>query len=112
MTHIMGAWFGGGGNYSPPDTQLTGRDLETFSSVAAARRALSDRRESNGKRMVTFAYVNRAEERCYVPCVDADSELWLWFGWDVDDNGTTWVPDYPDAIVSFGPRGGVVVGPA
>lgn len=77
--------------------------LEWFPSLAAARRAHRDRYDSNGLRRVRFAYVEREPEWYYVPAVDASAEMLVWY-WDP----RTSADPYPDRLVRFGPRGGII----
>lgn len=86
-------WFGGP-NYSPGTIS---EDLEEFDTLAACKRAFEARPGDS-----------------YYPCVSDEGpeeegpEGWLWFRQPP-------FPDedaYPEAIISFGPRGGVRVSPA
>lgn len=101
MTKVVARWYGGFG-YSFGDET----DLEAFASVAAAKRALRERYASNGVWRQTFAYVNRPAESVFCPCVSPDTEMWVWVGWLVEEDGTVSVPELPDVILSLGPRGG------
>lgn len=77
-------WHGGSG-YAPADVHDP-KDAEPFRSLAAAMREFSWRRH----------------DRRY-PCVDiATCEAWLFRGDVVGE-------EYPDYILRFGPRGGVVI---
>jgi hypothetical protein len=106
---VYGLWYGGSG-YSHGDLTT---DLERFHSIAAACEALSDRYNSNGHRKVEFDFANRDTEYVYCPCVERESSIWLWTGANLDlDTGAIFVPEYPDRIIEFGPRGGVRVTPA
>ena len=83
----------GGVSYACFDTHDP-KDAEVFESIERAKRA----------------FKNRAWDRFY-PCVDecepgeGGPEAWLFFG----DKHPVLGGDYPDRIMSFGPRGGVVV---
>jgi len=106
---VYGLWYGGCG-YGHGDPIS---DLEQFTTIAAAREALADRYNSNGLRKVEFDFINRDTEYVYCPCVERESSIWLWLGANLDlDTGNVFVPEYPDRIIEFGPRGGVVVTPA
>lgn len=76
-------WYGGS-SYSVGGYD----DIEEFDSLAQA------------KRIFWYRYENRDGS---TPCVTDESEAWLWFKAKPEDNGDL----YPDAILSFGPRGGV-----
>jgi len=89
MTIYM-IWFGGS-SYAFPDLET---DVECFGSIKAARSAFEERIHSS-----------------FFPCVsqalpeEGGPEAWLYFG----DPRKQRDP-YPDRTLSFGPRGGVVVG--
>ena len=79
---VRALWYGGS-NYATPDPWS--RDLESFGSLAEARRSFAD----------------RADRDPYYPCVDREStEMHVYFGSEYHENG-------PDRILSIGPRGGV-----
>ena len=99
---IFARWFGGSG-YSHGDPV---DDLEVFPSMAAAVAALRERRDQGYSFRCSFEFANREPEDVFTPCVEDDSSMWLWFSAHKDD-GIVTVPDYPDRVVSFGPRGGV-----
>jgi hypothetical protein len=86
----------GGSSYAAPDTH-SARDAEVFDSIAAARRS----------------FAARADHDPYYPCVNDDDpqdggpEATLYFGKPADHPIIG--QDYPDRIVRFGPRGGVIV---
>lgn len=101
---IYALWFGGSG-YSAGDMV---EDLESFPSLAAAKAALSERRDRGYTFRQDFEFVNREAESVYCPCVEDDSRMWCWRAADIID-GVTYVPDYPDYVIEFGPRGGVNV---
>jgi hypothetical protein len=101
---IWALWNGGSG-YGPSDLVS---DLESFASLEDARQALRSRRDYGYGFRQSFEFVNRDPESVFTPCVEDDSSMWVWFGADVVD-GVTYVPEYPDRVVSFGPRGGVRV---
>ena len=90
---IVTMFWHGGSSYAAPDTSDP-RDAEQFASLADARRAFRARLSDP-----------------YYPCVsdnapeDGGPEAWIVFGRKCDALGT----DYPDRIMRFGLRGGVVV---
>ena len=96
-------WHGGAG-YGPSSIP---EHVELFRSVTAAKEALEDRYASNGRRPVEFAYVNKAEDYTLVPCVETDSEMWLYFS-DPSDSSDP----YPDRIVRLSRNGRAYVEPA
>ena len=79
---VTAMWFGGSSYAVPyPD------DVEHFDSLRAAK----------------DAFWSRADFDPYYPCVDKDTtEMWISFG--VHES-----IEYPDRIIKFGPRGGIVV---
>ena len=87
------ATWSGGSSYAMPDL-FNRRDIEIFDSLSDARRTFSA----------------RADHDTYYPCVsddmsdDGGPEMWIYFS-DPFECGDA----YPDRIVSFGPRGGVVM---
>lgn len=101
---IYAMWFGGCG-YSAGDMV---KDLESFPSLAAAKAALDDRRRNGYSFFQRFELVNRDAESVLCPCIEDDSCMWCWKAADVVD-GATHVPDYPDWVLEFGPRGGILV---
>jgi hypothetical protein len=101
---IYAMWFGGTG-YAHGDLV---EDLESFPSLAAAKAALVERRDRGYGFMQDFEFVNQKPVSCYCPCVEDDSSMWVWLAADEDD-GKVYVPEYPDRVIEFGPRGGVVV---
>lgn len=107
MSTVYGVWRGGL-NYGASDVET---DLETFASLADAIAAMRSRERSGHHFRQSFAFVNRPPEDVYCPCVGRDSSLWIWRGAHDSDNvdHSTRVPDYPDCIISFGPRGGIRV---
>ena len=107
---IYAMWNGGNG-YGPSDL-IT--DLEGFASMTAVRRALVARRDEGDTWRQGFEFVNREDEMVYCPCVDDTSSFWVWLAADgsAPDDGNVYVPEYPDVVVEFGPRGGAVVTPA
>lgn len=82
----------GGSSYAIPSVHYR-YDAEVFESLIAAKRA----------------FVSRTHDT-YYPCVSRSTpenggpEAWLFFG----DNHPVIGQEYPDAILSFGPRGGVI----
>lgn len=101
---IYGLWNGGTG-YASSDLV---NDLERFCSIGEAKNSLYERERNGGFFLQFFPYVNRGHVVCATPCVEKDSSLWIWGAADTID-GTVLVPEYPDRIISFGPRGGVRV---
>lgn len=101
---IYAVWYGGS-SYGPSDTE---HDLEAFTSLEEARRALNSRRGRGAIWVQDFDFVNREPQSVYCPCVE-DSSMHVWFAADEADGGRMIVADYPDRILTFGPRGGVVV---
>ena len=89
MAKVTMFWHGGS-SYACFDTNSK-RDAEQFDSLAAAKRAFASRPNDS-----------------YYPCVDEVSpdeggpEAWIFIGANVLGQ------DYPDFILSFGKRGGVV----
>ena len=83
----------GGSSYAPFSTHEP-RDAEQFDSLADARRAFAARLSDS-----------------FYPCVSDDApedggpEAWIFYGRKRDCIGA----EYPDRIMRFGPRGGVVV---
>lgn len=102
-----GLWSGGSG-YGHSDPV---QDVECFSAIDAARSALHDRRTLGYSFRQLFVYANRDDEMVHTPCVETDSEIWLFHADNAFDyEGDIALTDvYPDRIVKFGPRGGVVV---
>lgn len=101
---VYAMWNGGNG-YGPSDLVT---DLEGFGSLADVRAALRSRRDRGYGWRQEFVFVNRDAEYVYTPCVEDDSSIWVWLVADEVD-GVVCVPEYPDRVVSFGPRGGVRV---
>ncbi len=101
---VYGIWYGGTG-YGHGDRE---RYVECFDSVTSARHALRERRDGGYGRKQDFHYANREAESLYCPCVEDDSSIHLFLAADVVDD-VVHVPEYPDLIVEFGPRGGVQV---
>jgi len=91
---IYALWHGGC-SYMPGNFE----HIETFPSIAEAKRELSRREHSRGPHW--FEYVNKPEEHVETPCVEG-SEMWLWASMPQDDGDL-----YPGSILSFGPRGGI-----
>ena len=85
-------WYGGN-SYAVFDVHDR-RDAEVYDSLADARRAFSSRTHDP-----------------YTPCVSDDSpdnggpEAWLFFG----ESHPVIGQEYPDRVMRFGPRGGVIV---
>lgn len=79
---VTAMWFGGS-SYTAP----TGEDVEHFGSLQEAKEDFDDRYNNfNGR----------------TPCVDKeDAETWISLG--VHD-----FIEYPDRIIKFGPRGGII----
>jgi len=82
---VWGEWYGGS-SYSVPET---GRDTEEFESLKEAKSVFESRYSNWGGN---------------TPVVDEQSEMWIFF---VDPR--TVDSPYPDRIIEFGPRGGVIV---
>ena len=79
---VKALWYGGS-NYASPDPA---RDLESFSSMAEAKRS----------------FAARADFDPYYPCVDEEqTEMHVYLG-DYSENG-------PDRVLTIGKRGGVQV---
>lgn len=95
---VYGQWYGGS-SYVWGDAD----NLEVFSSIKEARNALANRRDLGYSFRQTFRYVDGRVEHDFTPVVGNDSELWLYFDSRVGGDM------YPDRIIKFGPRGGVVV---
>ena len=91
MANVVMFWHGGL-SYAAPDTSDK-RDAEQFDSLASAKRAFAARTNDS-----------------YYPCVDGDTPddggptAWVFIGRVKDVLGA----DYPDYVLSFGPRGGVI----
>ena len=101
---IFVVWNGGSG-YGPSDRV---DDLEVHYSISAAASALIQRRRYGYSQKQHFPFVNRDSEYVFTPCVEDDSSMWCWFtARDGNNDGELHVPDYPDFILEFGPRGGV-----
>lgn len=103
-------WYGGSG-YSHGDPVEA---LEWFGTKSAISDALKDRYEHGYSWFQRFNYCNRDPESVLTPCVELDSEMWVWsfpdYNWVVrswDDDGKLTVPDYPDFVVMLGKFGGV-----
>lgn len=85
MPYVTMYWNGGSG-YAPADVHDSSQG-EVFRSLAGAVREFSYRRH----------------DRRY-PCVDiATCEAWIFKGADVVGE------EYPDIVLRFGPRGGVII---
>jgi hypothetical protein len=95
MTTVTMFWHGGS-SYATFDTHNPD-DAEQFDSLAKAKRAFAARLSNS-----------------HYPCVEDSApdeggpEAWVFKGPKKDCIGA----DYPDFLMSFGPRGGVVVVPA
>lgn len=98
---VYGVWYGGA-SYGTGDFD---ENVETFSSIKAARFALLYRARLGNTMRQEFKFVNQESAHDYTPCVDEDSsELHLFL-----TNPTGATDPYPDRIVKFGPRGGVIL---
>jgi hypothetical protein len=95
---VYAHWYGGG-SYEFGDLD---QNLESFRSLVAAGQAFRDRREDGYSWKQSFAFVNRPAESDLTPCVDLESEMWIYFA---DPTGN--IDPYPDRIIKFGPRGGI-----
>ena len=88
-------FWSGGSSYAPADVH-SAKDAEVFQSIADAKQAFAGR--CNG-------------HDTYYPCVSDDApedggpEAHLFFG----DKHPVVGQEYPDRIMRFGPRGGVVI---
>lgn len=103
QAQVFALWHGGQGyGHSDPTD-----DLECFPSMQTAREAFAERATRGDSWRQRFAYVNRAPEAVYCPCVE-NSSMTLWFGLEPDEDGRYSAQDaYPDRILTIGPRGGV-----
>jgi hypothetical protein len=81
---ITYALWHGGSSYAVPTVP---EDVEQFDSIKAA----------------TDAFWRYGDHDPYRPCVDSDAEMWLFFAFPDERDA------YPDRIVKYGPRGGIVV---
>ncbi len=99
IMEVYALWYGGA-SYA----HSTDDDLEKFPSIGAAVTALDDRHRLGYSFRQSFNFVNREPESSYTPCVEDDSEIWLFL-----EDPTGDVDLYPDRIVRFGPRGGTIV---
>lgn len=81
-----GLWYGGS-SYAPAD-QFNKKDIDEFDSLTQAKNVFESRYNYNP----------------YYPCVDDDAEMWICFydPFEVSDV-------YPDRIIKFGPRGGILI---
>ncbi len=86
MKVIYALWYGGG-SYAVPHAP---EDTETFHSQAEAVREFKHRADPN---------------ETYWPTVDSDAEMWLF------TEPPPPIDAYPNWIVKFGARGGVVIDP-
>ena len=78
---VTAMWYGGSSYTTPyPD------EVEHFSGLKQAK----------------DIFWARSDFDPYYPCVDETSEMWVVFG--VHDS-----IEYPDCIIKFGPRGGIVI---
>lgn len=86
-------FWNGGSSYACFDTSDP-KDAEVFDSLEQAKQAFAARTDDS-----------------YYPCVDecepedGGPEAWIFFG----DSHPVLGGDYPDRVMRFGPRGGVVV---
>jgi hypothetical protein len=95
---VFAQWYGGCSYVWGDDD-----DIERFDSIAAAKVALDNRHSLGYSFRQHFEFVNREPESSFCPVVGEDSELWLFFADPTGDGDK-----YPDRIVKFGPRGGVI----
>lgn len=99
---VFGIWHGGS-SYAHGGSD----DVEMFTSMSDAMNEFRNRAE-HGRG--TFAYVNRPECITGTPAVDRTTAehggptLWLYFR-----NPTGERDAYPDRVVEYGTRGGIVV---
>lgn len=85
---VYGLWYGGS-SYSAPEVE---RDTEEFNSIQEAKDTFQRRYDNDD-----YA----------TPCVSDESEMHLFFSdpREMDD-------PYPDRVLRFGPRGGVIMSTA
>lgn len=76
---VYGLWHGGS-SYAPGRFE----DIEVFNSLKEAKSCLEDRYNSHGPH--SFEYANKDSDYTHTPCVEDDSEMWLW-SYMPDDNG-------------------------
>lgn len=100
---VYGLWFGGGGSWAHPELP---RDLEMFDSIAEAREQFLARKEIGAHFPMPFKFVTRPPADGCTPTVGDDSQMQLFFRDPTDERDP-----YPDRLMTFGPRGGVVVEP-
>lgn len=91
---VFGVW-NGGANYA---SGTAPEDLESFSSITAAKGALLNRATGGHWFQQDFAYVNKPAERALTPNADEGAHIWLY---------ATAESDEAFALLEFGPRGGV-----
>ena len=84
---VYGIWYGGS-SYVVPSI-YNEDDIEEFDSLEDAKGTLYSRHNGCGG---------------YTPCVTDESEIHLW-----RENPYETGQEYPDKIISFGPRGGIRV---
>lgn len=92
---IWAVWYGGSSYVSSGDE---GKEL--FPSIRAAVEAFDSRDKYGYGWKQTFVYADRTES-FFTPTVDETAEMHLYFGGPDQE--------YPDRIIRFGPRGGIVV---
>lgn len=108
----VGMWHGGA-SYGAPYAE----DAEWFRSIGEAIGAVRERRNDGAWCRVWFRYVFRANDCTLTPCAhDGNSGSLVLFRvspeMTPDDIREMCETGYPDRIVEFGPRGGIVVSPA
>lgn len=105
----VGMWHGGA-SYSAPDTE----DAELFDSIAQAADAMRDRRNLGHWQPQTFRYVFRERARDLTPVAHSEDSGYIQLHRITPDMSPDAIREavetgYPDRIIEFGPRGGIVV---
>jgi hypothetical protein len=97
MPRTIWADWHGGGSYVGGGQE----SREVFPSINAAREAFYSRYRNGYAFRQTFNYADGRTESVLCPAVDETSEIRLYFGGPDQD--------YPDRVIKFGPRGGIIV---
>lgn len=107
MTQVYALWHGGPSyvHSEPP------RDVEVFGSIRAAKDAFDSRYRLGYTFRQHFEFINQEPQDVLCPCVEYEywngeywgTEMWLFF-----EDPSDWGDIYPDRILKFGPRGGIV----
>lgn len=106
----VGLWHGGA-SYAEPCAD----DAEWFDSIRQAANAVWFRQTSGAYVRATFRYVFRETELVYVPNAHDDNSGGLTLYRVPSDMSTDAIREmierdgYPDRLIEFGPRGGIVV---